>query len=169
MKQTVEEAARDAIHAHYKCNGEYPCGERDYCEHCNGHNTALDCCECGADEFKEGFISGVEWQSKQSPWISVKERLPEKPKYDWVLVTIRDKRDGFIGLPQIGELRSDGFWHTRESDDFNTEQFRREYGTTDALGVLLHQEVLAWLPIPSFDDILEANRDVLERIKEKGD
>lgn len=43
MKQTVEEAARDAIHAHYKCNGEYPCGERDYCEHCNGHNTAFDC------------------------------------------------------------------------------------------------------------------------------
>ena len=32
MKQTVEEAARDAIHAHYKCNGEYPCGERDYCD-----------------------------------------------------------------------------------------------------------------------------------------
>lgn len=84
---------------------------------------------------------------------SVKERLPEKTKYDWVLVIIRDKRDGFIGLPQIGELRSDGFWHTRESDDFNTEQFRREYGTTDALGVFLHQEVLAWLPIPSFDDI----------------
>lgn len=26
-----------------------------------------------------------------------------------------------------------------------------------------------WMPIPSFDDILEANRDVLERIKEKGD
>lgn len=24
-------------------------------------------------------------------------------------------------------------------------------------------------PIPSFDEILEANRDVLERIKEKGD
>lgn len=26
-----------------------------------------------------------------------------------------------------------------------------------------------WMYIPSFDDILEANRDVLERIKEKGD
>ena len=25
------------------------------------------------------------------------------------------------------------------------------------------------MPIPSFDEILEANRDVLERIKEKGD
>lgn len=26
-----------------------------------------------------------------------------------------------------------------------------------------------WMYIPSFDEILEANRDVLERIKEKGD
>ena len=145
MKQTVEEAARG-----------YSNDCRNRQRHCEPY--------CIVD-----FISGAEWQSKQSPWISVKERLPEKTKYDWVLVIIRDKRDGFIGLPQIGELRSDGFWHTRESDDFNTEQFRREYGTTDALGVFLHQEVLAWLPIPSFDDILEANRDVLERIKEKGD
>lgn len=148
MKQTVEDVAKEA---------------------------AEDCYECQYDDslemrlVKEAFRQGAEWQSKQSPWISVKERLPEKTKYDWVLVIIRDKRDGFIGLPQIRELRSDGFWHTRESDDFNTEQFRREYGTTDALGVFLHQEVLAWLPIPSFDDILEANRDVLERIKEKGD
>ena len=145
MKQTVEEAAK-----------KYSNDCRNRQRHCEPY--------CIVD-----FISGAEWQSKQSPWISVKERLPEKPKYDWVLVIIRDKRDGFIGLPQIGELRSDGFWHTRESDDFNTEQFRREYGTTDALGIFLHQEVLAWLPIPSFDDILEENRDVLERIKEKGD
>lgn len=144
-KQTVEEAAK-----------KYSNDCRNRQLHCEPY--------CIVD-----FISGAQWQSKQSPWISVKERLPEKPKYDWVLVTIRNKRDGFIGLPQIGELRSDGFWHTRESDDFNTEQFRREYGTTDALGIFLHQEVLAWMPIPSFDDILEENRDVLERIKEKGD
>lgn len=151
MKQTVEEAARENI--------------------LFNHRT-VDRTLFGKDLAKFGemnFVQGAEWQSKQSPWISVKERLPEKPKYDWVLVIIRDKRDGFIGLPQIGELRSDGFWHTRESDDFNTEQFRREYGTTDALGIFLHQEVLAWMLIPSFDDILEANRDVLERIKEKGD
>lgn len=30
-------------------------------------------------------------------------------------------------------------------------------------------DVIYWMPIPSFDEILEANRDVLERIKEKGD
>lgn len=45
MKQTLEEATKEAIHAHYNCNGKYPCGERNYCQHCNGHNTAYDCCE----------------------------------------------------------------------------------------------------------------------------
>lgn len=29
--------------------------------------------------------------------------------------------------------------------------------------------VTHWKPIPSFDQILEANKDVLQRIKEKGD
>lgn len=142
MKQTVKEAARDAIHAHYKCNGEYPCGERDYCEHCNGHNTAFDCCECGADEFKEGFISGAEWQSKQSPWISVKERLPENNT-----VVLTRGAYGFL----ICQLSSLGEWET--GANVNKER----------LGIT------HWMPIPSFDEILEANRDVLERIKEKGD
>lgn len=120
-------------------------------------------------ETQDDFIAGAKWHAKQSQWISVEERLPEKPEYDWVLVIVRDKRDGFIGIPQIGELRSDGFWHTVTSDSFNTTDFRRIYNTTDALGEFLKQEVVAWLPIPSFDEILEANRDVLERIKEKGD
>ena len=30
--------------------------------------------------YYQGFIAGAEWQSKQSPWISVKERLPEPNK-----------------------------------------------------------------------------------------
>lgn len=56
MKQTVEEVAREA---------------------------AEDCYECHYDDslemrlVKEAFRQGAEWQSKQSPWISVKERLPE--------------------------------------------------------------------------------------------
>ena len=145
MKQTVEEAARDAIHAHYKCNGEYPCGERDYCEHCNGHNTAFDCCECGADEFKEGFISGAEWQSKQSPWISVKERLPEAFKLKLILL-----KDGQVRIASIN-FQITCFWYDRETN----ESFDLE-------------DVVAWMPIPSFDDIIESNKDVLERIKEKG-
>lgn len=139
MKQTVEEAARDTIHAHYKCNGEYPCGERDYCEHCNGHNTAFDCCECGADEFKEGFISGAEWQSKQSPWISVNERLPEE--LESVLVGTNYEGRYYYEVAFV----MNGKW------------------------VCHNSKPIYWMPIPSFNEILEANRDVLERIKEKGD
>lgn len=29
MKQTIKEAAREAIHKHYNCNGTYPCSERE--------------------------------------------------------------------------------------------------------------------------------------------
>lgn len=150
MKQTLETAAKENI--------------------LFNHRT-VDRTLSGKDlaQFGEiNFIQGAEWHAKQPLWISVEERLPEKPEYDWVLVIVRDKRDGFIGIPQIGELRSDGFWHTVTSDSFNTPDFRRIYNTTDALGEILKQEVVAWMPIPSFDEILEANRDVLERIKEKG-
>lgn len=138
MKQTLEEA----IHAHYNCNGEYPCGERNYCEHCNGHNTAFDCCECGADEFKEGFLSGAEWQAKQSPWISVEDRLP---KANTMVLT--KGAYGFL----ICYLSTLGEWET--GANVNEERLGITY----------------WMYIPSFDEILEANRDVLERIKEKGD
>lgn len=140
MKQTLEEAAREAIHAHYNCNGKYPCEERDYCEHCNGHNTAFDCCECGADEFKEGFIAGAEWHAKQSLWINVKERLPE---YEGKVLVLYE----YEGEMQIQEL-------------FYIGEKRMVFGSN---------KILAWMPIPSFNEILEANRDVLERIKEKGD
>lgn len=150
MKQTLEEAAREELISSYAIVVE---GELVY-----QRQAMLNM-----------FKKGAEWHAKQSHWISVEERLPEKPEYDWVLVIVRDKRDGFIGIPQIGEFRSDGFWHTVTSDSFNTPDFRRIYNTTDALGEFLKQEVVAWLPIPSFDDILESNRDVLERIKQKGD
>lgn len=152
MKQTLEEAAKEElIHSYsnkYSDNGTF---------------------EYGQEAMLNMFRKGAEWQAKQSPWINVKERLPEKPEYDWVLVIVRDKRDGFIGIPQIGELRSDGFWHTVTSDSFNTTNFMRIYNTTDVLGKFLKQEVVAWMPIPSFDERLDVNRDILEWIKEKGD
>lgn len=28
--------------------------------------------------YYQGFIAGAEWQAKQSPWVSVKERLPKE-------------------------------------------------------------------------------------------
>lgn len=118
MKQTVEEAAR-----------EYSNDCRSRQRHCEPY--------CIVD-----FISGAEWQSKQSPWISVKERLPENNT-----VVLTRGAYGFL----ICRLSSLGEWET--GANVNKER----------LGIT------HWMPIPSFDEILEANRDVLERIKEKGD
>lgn len=146
MKQTVEEAAKEAIHKHYNCNGDYPCEERNYCKYFKGSNLAYDCMECSADEFNEGFIAGAEWQAKQSPWINVEERLPEEGQKVFVLVIC-------YGTPCIRD-----------------EKFHREKNI-DGKNRWIHGNniVLAWFPIPSFDEILEANKDVLQRMKEKGD
>lgn len=118
MKQTVEEAAK-----------KYSNDCRNRQRHCEPY--------CIVD-----FISGAEWQSKQSPWISVNERLPENNT-----VVLTRGAYGFL----ICQLSSLGEWET--GANVNKER----------LGIT------HWMPIPSFDEILEANRDVLERIKEKGD
>ena len=139
MKQTVEEAAKEAIHKHYNCNGTYPCSEREYCEHCNGRNTAFSCCECGADEFKDGFIAGAKWQARQSPWISVDEQLPETD--DNILL--------------LSKMNRSGEYFVQENS----------YGNGDwAVKSTMFYTPIAWMPIPSFDEIFEDNKDVLERI-----
>lgn len=127
MKQTVEAAAR-----------EYSNDQRNRQHHCEPY--------CIVD-----FKSGVEWQAKQSPWISVEERLPEQNELVLCrMVSNEAIVSGFIiptpsGRPRVVTL-----------PDFEFE----DYG--DYVCDM-------WTPIPSFDEILEANKDVLERIKEKGD
>lgn len=133
MKQTLEEAARENI--------------------LFNHRT-VDRTLFGKDLAKFGemnFVQGAEWQSKQSPWISVKERLPEPNK----LVLCRMVSNGAIvsGYIVVSSGRSpyvatDGGFEFEDWNDYECDM---------------------WMPIPSFDEILEANRDVLERIKEKGD
>lgn len=131
MKQTVKEAAKENI--------------------LFNHRT-VDRTLFGKDLAKFGeinFVQGAEWQSKQSPWISVKERLPEEGKP--VLIRLKD---GVIRLAcyDIEEDSNIYFWN----DNYAYETFRP-------------WDVTHWREITSFDEILEANRDVLERIKEKGD
>ena len=101
--------------------------------------------------YLDGFKDGAEWQAKQSPWISVKELLPEPNK----LVLCRMVSNGAIvsGYIVVSSGRSpyvttDGGFEFEDWNDYECDM---------------------WMPIPSFDEILEANRDVLERIKEKGD
>lgn len=117
MKQTVEEAAREYADRNWP-NGRFNCTS------------------------EVSFIAGAEWQSKQSPWVSVKERLPEENKEYLVVL---DNRVVYVA------------------------QYNKNNKSWLIYGTGYTYNVVAYMPIPSFDDILEANRDVLERIKQKGD
>lgn len=98
---------------------------------------------------KKYFIKGAEWQAKQAPWISVKEKLPMD--YNPKLIRLKD---GTVRLASydIDDDSNMYFWN----DNYAYETFRP-------------WDVTHWREIPSFNEILEANKDVLERIKEKGD
>lgn len=134
MKQTVEEAAKEARMASAETLTTY------------GTHTSLDdFTYLSHDEIAEAaFIKGADWQAKQSPWISVEERLPENE--DRVLVLCKMKR--FNSYFTLLNNYIDGEWETK---------------------TLAYYDTIAWMPIPSFDEILEVNKDVLERIKEKED
>lgn len=93
------------------------------------------------------FKAGAEWQAKQSPWISVNDRLPEEN----IEVIIYHEYEFYIGKMYHSMLSNWWRINKNEADD------------------IIADEDDLWMPIPSFDEILEANRDVLERIKEKGD
>lgn len=146
MKQTVEEAAKEYI---YKARASFVgITPEEYEEQINPeypYNVGTD------EDFESLFIAGADWQAKQSPWISVEERLPEQNELVLCrMVSNEAIVSGFIiptpsGRPRVVTL-----------PDFEFE----DYG--DYVCDM-------WTPIPSFDEILEANKDVLERIKEKGD
>lgn len=85
-------------------------------------------------------------QAKQSPWISIEEGLPEKDGY--YVVT-----DGNI----IAIVYFFKCW----------DKFARYRGYPFTF--YENNAIKAYMPIPSFDQILEVNKDVSQRIKEKGD
>ncbi|HBN42373.1 MAG TPA: hypothetical protein DD441_03670 [Parabacteroides distasonis] len=92
----------------------------------------------------EGFKRGAEWQAKQSPWININDRLPENK--DEVLVLSRMNISGKYFV---------------SSDSYDGKEW--------AVNLAMHYTRVAWIPIPSFDEILEASKDVLQRMKENGD
>lgn len=130
MKQTVEEAASAYLQkilesTDFEVNFEednYDAGSRD---------AVFDVTE-------RAFIAGVEWQSNQSPWISVKERLPEENKEYLVVL---DNRVVYVA------------------------QYNKNNKSWLIYGTGYTYNVVAYMPIPSFDEILEANKDVLQRLK----
>ena len=116
MKQTLEEAVK---------------------EHQNGFPTCEDDSICAGlkngrrHQCYKSFIAGAKWQSKQSPWISVKDRLPELG--DPVLIRLKD------GTVRLAVLDTDDnsdayFW----SDNYSYETISG-WDTTH------------WMPIPPLE------------------
>ena len=124
MRQTVEEAAMNF--ANYESNNldKLPFKVKNVVDYDNG--------------LTRGFKAGAEWQAKQSPWISVEERLPEYSC--WVLVAGKDYKYRIL-------FYCGGKFYTNKSL------------------IAYDGSVLFWMFIPSFDQILEANKDVLQRLK----
>lgn len=98
------------------------------------------------DVTERAFKAGADWQAKQSSWISIDEGLPEK--------------DGYY-LVTGGEIISIAYF----LKCFNKFAKYRGYPFT----FYENNAIKAYIPIPSFDEILEVNKDVSQRIKEKGD
>ena len=83
------------------------------------------------------FESGWD-DALKNQWISVEERLPECRQFVFVIY----EYEGDIQVQ-------------------NTIYLYQEEWTFG------NSKVIAWMPIPSFDEILEANKDVLKRLKYK--
>ena len=86
---------------------------------------------------KDAYLYG--WnEALRSQWVKVEDRLPEKFK------------DVFIIIDRFGET-----------------QIFTSYYMGEKEWCFAGFEIIAWMPIPSFEDILEANKDVLKRLKDK--
>lgn len=87
------------------------------------------------EAFGMAFKDGAEWQKKQSPWVSVKEKLPETYSVygntsESVLVFLKE-----YGFDAIGHFCSDGKW---------IAEF-----TKDGVHASRPVKVDYWMPIPS--------------------
>lgn len=71
---------------------------------------------------------------KAGGWISVKDKLPERPEHDWVLAIAKFIPEGMFGVPHVAEYIH-GKWQFRGFDATDAEE-------------LLNVEVTHWMPLP---------------------
>lgn len=115
-------------------------------ETCDGEGTLVGFTNGMHKQSYESFIAGAEWQAKQSPWYDTTEK-PVQGKL--CLVEYKDPN---------GEIRVRLDKHC----GFEWKEMCH------------YDRILRWAYVDdlkplTFDQILEANKDVLQRMKEKGD
>lgn len=137
MEQTLEEKAYDYAKEKMKFR-------KDVLKEVDADNYVSRHADC-----MEDFQCGYNCRKEESPWISIEERLPEDTSEKLIML-----EDGTIRIAHYDEDYNEDmeyhFWY----DCAASESYHRD-------------DVIYWMSIPSFDEILEANRDVLEHFKEK--
>lgn len=118
MKQTLEEAAKQELISSYAVVGD----RGGFTELLYNYNAMLNM-----------FRKGAEWHAKQSPWISVKERLPEVDTGVFFTVEWKDLHKGYF----VGVYYGNGHW----------ESEHRIFLPDSSLGYITH-----WMPIPKFNE-----------------
>lgn len=121
MKQTLEEAAYDYATNKTKFR-------KEVLKEVDPDNYVSRKSDC-----MEDFQCGAEWQAKQSPWISVEDKLPSLNQK----VIVYNGKQVYIS-------------HGTEKD-YAKDANSFLYG-------LQTYNVVAWMPIPSFNEILEVNK-----------
>lgn len=91
---------------------------------------------------RAAFHAGAEYALSHQ-WISVKDRMPSE--WQSVFILLMEKND--IKVTEAIYIGENGTW---------------VYGDTE---IPYNKNILAWMPIPSFNTILQANKDVLKRLK----
>ena len=95
----------------------------------------------------DGYIAGWD-EALKNQWIRVEEQLPKERVKVLVLTTNKKITISFRYTPKdiYGKVLGNDEWQGSSA---------------------LNKCIIAWMPIPSFDEILETNKDVLKRLKYK--
>ena len=116
--------------------------------HIANANTANDMAYFTRDDLKEAYTRGWD-EVLKNQWISVEDRLPE---FDERVLTLHITYDNITNVRIMRRIKI----------LLNPDEFIWRWSLTgDKYGII------AWMPIPSFDEILQANKDVLTRLKYK--
>lgn len=97
------------------------------------------------EDLKEAYLNGWD-EALKIQWIMVDERKPQENEKVFVLFE-------YNGMVRI------------DTDVYFGDNHYMYY--TDGVWSFGGEKIIAWMPIPSFDEILEANKDVLKRLKSK--